>query len=240
MENSLIDAMVISALEPQLDRCLKSVNEQTVPFYNIVHVDNVAPEYLAWTQALEQTKSEWAVCVNGDMILIPNAVEICLQALKKHNDKKIFVYGFALYDTFLRRTISCCKLIRTDVYKSRPYRDQLCNDDKAILLLRRGGWIVKNFITGPERIVIGTHFEEPDDFQVFRRFYARAMKKDSKWMINELNGLRIRHKHSHYELALQSFLFGKKEAVYPGSHNIEFDKTMYKKFLKEKDGILIL
>jgi hypothetical protein len=235
-----IEALVISNQEPQLERCLAAVHNQTVPFSNIVHIDGVAPEYIAHNTGMQMLTAEWAFNVNGDTILVENAVELALKCLEDHSKEvyadKVYSYNFGLYDTFLRTMIAGCSFFRVPICKPILYEDRLDNDLKTGPILRRKGYIIRHLEFGRRRITVGTHFDNPDEFQVFRRFYAKAMKRDSESIKDRLLRLKERYKLSVYDLALQALEFGKEKNSYPTSHDINFDREMFEEF-KLRKGI---
>ena len=64
-----MEALIVSVDEPQLERCLESVRNQTVPFSRIVHINGVVPQHRAIRKGIRKTSDEWVMKIDGDMIL---------------------------------------------------------------------------------------------------------------------------------------------------------------------------
>ena len=45
-----LEALIMSICDPQVERCVESVKNQTVPFSNIVHMKDVIPESESFNQ----------------------------------------------------------------------------------------------------------------------------------------------------------------------------------------------
>lgn len=220
-----IEALIISCQEPQLERCLQSVRNQTVPFSNIVHIDNVVPESEAFNKGMKMIIGEWTMKVNGDFILYPNAVEMALGYISNDDAS---IYNFGLYDTFLKTPIACCNVQKSDLFEKVRYPNMLTNDSWSGRKLLRMGFKLRDLFL--EGIVIGTHFEDPDEFQIFRRFYTRGTKSGVGIWKNQLTKLYNDTKDSKYEFAIKALKFGSEKRHYPTSHNIDFDREMFEKF----------
>ena len=83
--------------------------------------------------------------------------------------------------------------------------------------------------------MIGTHFSDPDEFQVFRRFYSMGVKHGRGGNGRRLAQMYEETKNKSYTLASSALLFGTRERYYPTSHSIDFDKRMFDKFKGEID-----
>jgi glycosyltransferase involved in cell wall biosynthesis len=225
MKSLSLDALVVSAGEPQLERCLAAVRNQTVPFSNLVRRDNVIPEHLAFNGGMAEAVSDWVMKIDGDMILYENAVEEVLKYVEDHTDMT-GNFVFPLNDTFIGANIIGCNVFRRKVYTEViQYPNLLCNDVWAGSKLRRMGYHGKR-----PSFVVGTHFDNPDDFQVFRRFFIRGVKDGKRFMWNLLEERLSSTMDSRYELAMRSVEFGMKIGKYPTSHNLEYDREMYEAF----------
>lgn len=220
-----IEALVISCQESQLERCLRSVRNQTVPFSNIVHIDNVVPESDAFNKGMKMITGEWTMKVNGDFILYPNAVEMALGYISKDDAS---IYNFGLFDTFLKTPIACCNVQKSELFEKVSYPNMLTNDTWSGRKLLRMGFKLRDLFL--EGIVIGTHFEDPDEFQIFRRFYTRGTKTMVRVWRNQLTKLYDDTKDPKYELAINALDFGAEKRYYPTSHNIDFDRKMFGEF----------
>ena len=103
----------------------------------------------------------------------------------------------------------------------------LCNDLYFDKKLRRLGYALRR-----TRVVIGTHMQDPDDFQIFRRFYCVGVKYGrGRGVYSCLNAMFNKTQDDKYQFAMKALDFGAKETRYPGSHNIIFDRTKYEEFL---------
>lgn len=226
-----IGALIVSAGEPQLERCLQAVYNQTVPFAHVVHIDNISPEHIAFNQGIKESVDEWIMKIDGDMILYSNAVEVALFHMVEEPD--IFMYSYGLFDEFLQSPICGCGVFSKVAFQLVRYPNMLNDDEYSAKKLRRDGWIRKTPIR--EGVTIGTHFSEPDEFQVFRRFYATGVKHGRGGTGRRLVQLYEDTGNDLYKLASGALLFGTKERYYPTSHNIHFDREMYNKFKGEVD-----
>jgi len=227
--NVKIGALIISAEEPQLERCLHSVYNQTVPFSNIVHMNNVIPESKAFNKGLAASTDDWIMKINGDMILYDNAVEIALSNMEENED--IFLYSYGLFDAFLQAPICECGVFLKSAFLRVRYPNMLTDDVYSQRKLRRQGFVRRT----PYRdgIMVGTHCADPDEFQVFRRFYSNGVKHGKRFMGRLLQKLYKHTKDPLYDLAFKALMFGMTKRDYPTSHNLNFDKIMFDKFKKE-------
>lgn len=226
----MIDALVISIDEPQLDRCLEATKSQTVPFAKTIHVDGIVPESKAVNHGLEMTSSEWVMKVDGDTILYPDALETALEYMEKNLAPQICGYYFGLRDTFLDCDIGFCGVLRTEPYKSVKRKDKMNGDLNVVIELRKQGWVVRKLLK--EGIIIGTHFDKPDEFQVFGRFYRSGKRADDNtFEINQLTGLLKKTGDPLYQLALDAIQYAKeRDRYYIGSRNVVFDGELFKEF----------
>jgi glycosyltransferase involved in cell wall biosynthesis len=222
-----MDALIVSVDEPQLERGLEAVKNQTVPFSNIIHINNVVPESVAFNQGLDAVKDEWFMKIDGDMILYKNAVEIVQESVVS-KEPKIYCHNFRVYDTFLDGPMRGISVLNTEISRTLKYPNMLGDDVWFGQKLIRRGYIKINY--GP---VIATHFENPDEFQLFRRFYAYGVKHGTRFAWHSLQGLYKETGDPVYDLSRRMVEFGMKKGHYPSSHNIEFDLKMFKEF---KDG----
>lgn len=221
-----IEALVISTDEPQLNACLASVDNQTVPFSRIIHVNNVVPEYLAFNQAMSQTKEQWALNINGDMILHPYAVKMILMHME--SDDNIYGYFFFLWDAFLECVIGYICLLNTKAFKSMPHENVLRDDYTTNVKLRRQGWVDKRI---DRDILLGSHFKDPDEFQVFRRFFIHGCKYANNYGVKKrMMFLRKTTNNPLYWVGINAIKFAKTKGPYPTSHNLEYDWEMYNEF----------
>ena len=226
----MIEALIISIDEPQAGNCLKSVNRQTIPFSNVIHIEDTTITYTgAYNHGISLLKGDWFLNLNGDICLYPDAVEKCVKAIEGCNDNKVIGHLFEFYDTFLETRQSGMGLFRTDAIKSTPMRERLCGDVRQGKELYGKGWIFKR-----QPNILGIHFNYPDEFQVFRRFYVSGLKYNHtalSVMSQDLQKLFQKTDNPLYEIALKAMEFsGKKNGFYPGAHDINFDRKMYEEF----------
>lgn len=232
--NDSIAALIISTDEPQLNECVKAVNNQIIPFSSIIHINNVVPESRAFNSGMIRIKNKWFMKIDGDMILYTNAVKMFLS--KVTNDTNIFMYSFGLYDEFLKAPIIGCGVFLTEAFQKIRYRDSLANDIHAGRRLIEQGYKRKNY---SNVIMIGTHFSHPDKFQTFRRFYSMGVKYGSHrpiyaHMQGRITELLEKTKDNLYLIASDGLRIGADKRYYPTSHNIIHDKRVYEDY---KSGV---
>lgn len=219
-----MEALVISTGEPQLKRCLESVKNQTVPFSNIVHIADVIPQSVAFNTGLKKVTDEWVMKIDGDMVLYNNAVEKVLSCISSNG--KTSIYAFLVYDDFMGGPMIGCKVYRTEAIRRVEHPDFLKNDIWVEKKLRNMGFRMSKL-----GITIATHADNPDEFQIFRRFYIYGVKY-GKGCGPWVNISKTFHNtgDKRYTLAMKALEFGIEKHQYLGSHNIEFDKKMYDEF----------
>ncbi len=219
-----MEALVISAGEPQLERCLKSVKNQTVPFSNIIHIADMVPQSKAVNYGIGKVTDEWLMKVDGDMTLYPNAVEMVTDYMSKNEG--ISMYCFAVHDDFLDADMLGCNVYQTSMFKLVNHKDSLKNDIHVEKKLKRHGY--KRIKAG---FTICIHAENPDEFQIFRRFYIYGVKYGKGYRVwRHTKSIFEATGDQRYDLALKALEFGMKNTYYPGSHNIDFDKKMFEEF----------
>lgn len=219
----MITALIVSAGEPQLERCLESVHNQTTPFSNIVHVDNVIPEAMATNSGVDQVKDKWFMKVDGDFFLYPNAVETVLDNMVE--DENIVSYGFPLFDEFIKQPIYGAGVTQTEIMKKYRLPNMLSNDLWHGRKLRKMGFGRKKC-----SVIVGTHFENPSKFQVFKRFFIAGIKYDKKYYWRVLYWLHVKTKDPLLLMAMRAIEFGMIKKHYPFSHNLDYDKEMFGEF----------
>ncbi len=228
----MIEVLLCSVDEPQLERCLKSIEEQTISFTNVVHQANIVPYSKAHNDGLSELKDQWCMILAGDMILHNYAVEISSHIIANDpNNAKAGAYLFGVYDTFLKQPWGGIGIYCTSIMKKLIFTDKLNFDDKYW-----GGKfeVLGGNLNNCHEHTLGTHFDKPDEYQVFRRFYVVGLKYNGRKVsrINmELGGLYNETKNPLYLTAQKAMEFATfKNGLYPGSHNIDFEKKMYEEF----------
>jgi hypothetical protein len=228
-----IDALIVSCGEPQLLRCLAGIHSQTVKPNALYHQANIVPESTAFRTALEKIGNNWTLHLGGDTIPYENAIETASSFLNADgHGEKVCSYCFGLLDTFLQINIGYCHLFNPVAYREVKYTNRLDSDQNANNALRKMGWKIMKFPS----TIIGTHFDQPDDFQVFRRFYAQSKKfpTDQSATTLLLRGYSQTN-DPLYLTGIKAIKFSRKSEPYPGSHNIEYDRRMYEEFKKQCD-----
>jgi hypothetical protein len=227
-----IECIVKSANEPQLDRVLEAVSNQTLPFARVTHINGVSPEVEAHNKALAMLEYKWSLWVDGDVILNKNAHSVVAGLMGKA--KKFTEYGFGLNDTFLQRVVCCCAVRKSRFHQRFPYKDILSNDTECARRMVKAGWLYKKYWR--QGIVIGTHFDDPSEFQVFRRFYGRGHKaikrpRAIKRYNRELKDLFMRTGDQRYKLALKAFNYAIESDNYPTSKDVLFERKVYEQWM---------
>lgn len=229
-----IDVVITSMNEPQLDRCLQSVRNQTYPFYRIINIHGVSPFYVAYNRAVSSVETDWFVFIGGDMILYERGLERVIRFMEKYPSDKCCGYYITLYDPFLEIKTGYLGLQRTATFKKQLATDDHNFDRNMMTRLRQEGWFIRKSMGE----IAGTHFENPDEFQVFHRFFTLATR-DGEWGYevnrNIVVKLYEKHKDSLHTLALDALDFG-KDRHYPKSIDINHNHTMYEEFKQWREN----
>jgi hypothetical protein len=221
-----IGALIVSCGEPQVERCVHSVYKQTIPFANVKHISDVVPEADAINKGIQSMDDEWTMKVDGDFILYENAVDMITRKMKSESNEGVCGWFFGLYDTFLRCDIGYASVLRTSVYKGATYQDVLRDDFAMNRYLRRNGWGIKK----RKWKIVGTHFDSPDAFQVFRRFYVQVIKYPHDPFVPErLTTLFMETGDPLYDLGLRARVYAHGKE-YPTSRNLDYDRKLFEEF----------
>jgi hypothetical protein len=237
-----IECVHISCGEAQLEESLQSIRNQLIPFDRIVELTYPRPLVPVINGAISYSKYQFTFLCAGDYILNNDASYIMHQtlALFKHCWPCMLQIRVPLYDPFVEKIINGVTVYQTHVNELFKHRDVLHDDIDLQRRAKKVGyfqWQVKQ----KEAVVIGTHFKNPDDFQIFKRFFGAgaktAIKKKegfSEWF---LHFCRIKNTRP-YQLAKESYLLGMKHTdILDQSHNDEiwrFVFQYYKKHLRSK------
>ena len=227
----MIEALIISVDEPQLERCLRSVYEQTIPFSKVIHInDSSVPCHEGYNRGITMLLDEWFLLVNGDGILKAYAVEKCKEAIEGETDEKVIAHLFGVEDVFMDAPLmGGIGLFKTSVLKSYPYLNRLDADRQMGKKLDSHGWIMRQY----RETILATHFDSPDEFQVFKKFYVSGMKYNShvvSQMSDNLEKLNRRTQNPLYSLAIKAMNFGIGKREYPGSKNVKYERKVYEEF----------
>lgn len=221
-----IGLLIVSMDEPQLGKCLEAVKNQTVPFSNITHINNVIPENEASNKGLSMVKDEWVMKIDGDVILYNNAVEIALNVIPDKPDPNVYAYNFPAYDLFLKGILRGIGVMNVPICRKVPYPNFLGDDVWFGQRLRRMGFVMIKY---PD--VIANHFENATEFQVFSRFYAHGVKHGNRYKMSiVLKQMHEETKDPIYDCGARAVEFGARTRNYPTSHNIDFDRKMFEEF----------
>jgi len=245
MTGIIFPLFFIGVEEPQTKRAFDSVYKQKYGRFDpVIHKINVSPQSKAMNEinneAVQRNITEWSLWLSGDMILAESAIawiDNYMRNIDPPNENTI-EYTFGLWDTFLEEIICGCPLRRMDVYSNTIRKNVMRNDFYVRKELEKQGYEFKRPCKHAH--AIGTHFDNPDEFQVFRRFKARGIKsrKNPKERNNYLKKLkRLRSKNSDnklYEQAVSAFLFGFKKASFIGAHDITIDEIEYQHWKKNE------
>ena len=231
----MIEALIISVDEPQLDRCLKSVYEQG--FSKVIHINDASvPCHDAYNRGLAMLSDEWFLLINGDIILKDCAVEKCREAIVNEHQSNVVAHLFSVDDVFMDAPLmGGIGVFKTNILKSYPYLNRLDADRQLGKKLAKHGWDMRTH----REIVLATHFDSPDEFQVFKKFYVSGMKYNSHviaQMLIDLEKLKGKTGDPLYSLAIMAVYFGIGKKGYPGSKNVSYERKMYEEFnaLQEK------
>ena len=247
-----IIATIMSVGEPQLEHCLISLTLQQRLFDDVIHVRDVSPSSAAYNKILDALKDRgfsggWMVLISGDMVLYP---DICRRMFELAKDAPINVgsYHYGLWDPFLGQNICCLKLQRIeaygDVYRSDALRDDVENDREV----RAHGWKQVLLCEKHPKIpgllgdgeIGGTHFQNPDEFQVFRRFRVRGAKdrlhgNRKRALRKLLKNLHNKHGNPLHQLAIDAFDYGLEHDDLDGqSLNVGNERRIFSDFLRER------
>ena len=233
----MIDACIRSVGEPQIERCLLSAKDQVIPFSNIIHVDGIVPEVEALRTLLKQVRSEWMMLIDGDMILYDYAVIIAQDHIGRGKDDSVVEYQFGLYDQFIKRVINSCRVSKVKAIKSAKLKDWMGCDLNIVRTMEDKGMKCIKLWKSKIPVVIGTHFENPDDFQIFVRYYHAGVLRTPNTM-ELLSGLYESTKDMKYNFAMKALTYGlnKKYKEYPGSRDVNYDRKEFEKFKNNENN----
>ncbi len=224
-----VEAFLISMNDPQLERCLESIKNQTVPFSKVTHINGVSPMCDAWNKGWEMITEDWVLLLNGDEIIYPDGLETALNYMKKRMYDGIAAYCLGWYNPFLEVVDNQFSIVRSSVYKKIKAVDSIVFDRIISKEVRRQGWRYKKRLS----LICGTHFEDPTEYQVFTRF-SRLPQKYSQSDVNEnkerLSNLFDKTGNDLYAVALDAIEYGIQKKNYPGSYRIEFDDKAFEEF----------
>jgi hypothetical protein len=156
--------------EPQCARLLASPE---LSRFHCVHIaENVAPYHVAINQTVQKcfdSGSDWVVMLDGDMDLDTCAFWSAFNEGLTHTHKAMY---FRLYDPYVSKVIGSLKVVtKSWMVAAGWYQDSICTDRDAEQRAKDAGcprWA--------SDAVVGTHFDDPTQFQVFKRFFVRGIK----------------------------------------------------------------
>jgi len=223
MKNSL-QAIITSIGESQFKDCLISLQQQ--PFDGVDVIENTSPSSRAHNRAIKLIRCEYVLMADADMVFYPDSYHTITNTLKRVRGIKWYSVVFYLYDSFLKFNIKGVRVINGTVAPRYKYEDVLGIDRVVRKRAKADGYKEFEF----KKIVIGTHFQDPTPFEVYRRFLMRGIKtkkmSSQSWhglknLNNTLTALLEETKDSRYEIALSAFAEG-QNIVHTKDYNIDF------------------
>jgi len=208
-----VEAVITTIGEPQTDECHKALQSQIVPFEKITVLKNVSPNSEAHNQGLEQATCNWCLFVDADMILNQGLLSLFKENMGAGN--RVYSYVYQLWDSFLKVKIKGIRLYNPKIAKKFPYKNIIGTDRIARNEAREKGFLEIDY----KKIVIGTHFLNPSDEQVYKRFLMRGIKEKHHLsgkeyvpvtLANTLKKLFEETKNKQYLLAITAFQDGMK------------------------------
>jgi hypothetical protein len=237
-----IPVVVLSVDEPQLERAMASIQGQR--FAPVIHVNNMAPQAKANNCANRMLAERgldrgWVLWTAGDMILYDDALDRIAAYMQAHvQSDRVVEVTFGLEDTFLERAICGCPLRRMDVYAGTTRKDVMGNDFLVRRELEKKGYVYQR--PCEKGFCIGTHFDAPTVFQIFRRFRARGIKARNNRAERARYGQMLIDLHNkypdqeQYRQALSAFSYGIGLEARAASHNIAQDQKEFPGWLSNE------
>jgi hypothetical protein len=219
-----LDCVHITCGEAQVARGRKAIKDQLIPFDRVRYFDFKRPLCDAINEAVATSAYQWCVLVAGDIILNKDATHIIHQALELYRHKWGRALGvrIPIYDTFIERTLGGTTVLQAYVDSFFGHRNMINDDVDTQRRARVRGY--KFFdIDKQSGVTIGTHFDKPDDFQIFKRFFSAGVKmilKRNKRFADYLNYQKSIKRSRQMELAHQCFIIGRNHRnVLQSSHD---------------------
>lgn len=165
-----VSALLLTIGETTFQETLQAVERQTIPFDEVVIVENVSPFGSAFNEGVSRIKTPFFVQIDADMVLDPT----CLAVLLSHVGPKTGMVVGYLRDS-LQGRVRGVKLFRTDCCRLYP---RVNRSDRELFFqneLMNGGWLVE--YVEENGITLGTH--EPDLRDLvynFERFKYKGAK----------------------------------------------------------------
>jgi hypothetical protein len=197
--------------EPQLERCRKSVHIQR--FDRVSEVGHVSPFSVAFNLATGNPQHELIVVANGDFIFYPDAKKIILETIG--SQRGFYKHNFGLFDNFLKTKICCCQVYDSAVVAANPHRNEFRCDVHSTNRVKRKGFKTYTHLG----TIVGSHFDDPTERQVYRRFFFRGQKPKSENYEYMLHDLVKKHGDNRYLVALEGIRDGRKAAKVPHSND---------------------
>jgi len=165
-----IGAVITTIGEPQTKACIDAVKKQNPLFDEIQIIKNVSPSAEAYNKGIKEANTKWCLFLDADMVLKENIVPLLKEQIEKK--QRVLSYVFRLKDTFLRMNIKGVRLYNVKVVKKFPFQNKLGLDRICRRQAIKEGYIEIDL----KKTIIGTHFDSPSDFQVYKRFLMRGVK----------------------------------------------------------------
>jgi len=198
-------------------------------------IRNVTPLFVARNMGLEEIKYKYVIWLDADMIMYDNILDYMMKKIATITGK-YYSAVFYLKDTFLGMRLKGLRVLNGEVAVQFPFIDQIGLDRGATKRARIHGFKEYTFA----RVPVGTHFHEPEDEQVFKRFLMRGAKVHnlgtSGWdsplkLGSRLKRLLNERGSMQYKIAIDAFEIGQKLRHKTG-HSMVFGSKEWEKYIK--------
>ncbi len=191
--------------------------------FHCLHVaDNVAPYHKAVNETVAKCfndGADWVIMLDGDMELDVSAFWAVFKRDSQRSHKAIY---YRLYDPYIDQEIGSLKVVTKKWMDAAGwYTDSIVCDRIAEQKSKEAGL---PRLASPT--VVAKHFEDPTQFQIFKRFFVRGMK------------VRLGYADpvSNYEkvlkgFALRSYRHGLKRRMHSDPHDLPYLLEEYDDFI---------
>jgi len=213
--------------EPQCSNTLsdKSIMEK---FHNVIISDNRHPYHSTVNKTLKKCfdgGADWVVMMDGDMTLKPNLFD----AIDKGIASGRKCIHLRLWDPYINHDLGTLKVVTREWMEAGEwYKDALVCDRECEIRAK-----AKGFPRYSSMEIVATHFDDPTQFQIFKRFYIRGMKVASGY------GDSIKDYTTKIEgIALQAYRFGFSNPTENDPHDLPELLGAYNRFLNTFDPVI--
>jgi hypothetical protein len=164
-----VGVIIFTCGEPQFEACWQSINAQTLGPDRIDVVRDVYPISAAFNEALRLLTCDYAVTLDADIVLDPDALEMLYKDISSSDDN-VFAIGYRLRDPYYG-SIGFIKIYKSSLLRSRKVHDK-CGFDRLLLqeLSDEGYTMLRRAET------LGVHLPNPTPEQLFKRALGTARK----------------------------------------------------------------